>query len=78
MLRIRPRRDCSRICRGSCRSGSTALDNNQNNLIDEIGEGGWDATLLQANHTHATARSEMLYAILVEGAGPLGLGFQPR
>ena len=28
-----------------------------------------------ANHTHITARSEMLYAILVEGRGPLGSVF---
>ena len=56
--------------------GFDGLDNSiQNNLIDEIGEGGWDATLLQSNHTHATARSEMLYAILVEGSGPLGSVF---
>ena len=27
------------------------------------------------NHTHVTARAEMLYAILVEGAGPLGSVF---
>lgn len=30
-----------------------------------------------ANHTHVTARSEMLYAILIEGAGPLGSAFEP-
>jgi prepilin-type N-terminal cleavage/methylation domain-containing protein len=28
-----------------------------------------------ANHKHSTARSEMLYAILVEGRGPLGSAF---
>ncbi len=55
--------------------GFDGLDNNQNNLIDEIGEGGWNLTLVEANHTHATARSEMLYAILVEGSGPLGSVF---
>ena len=31
-----------------------------------------------ANHTHDTARSEMLYAILVEGIRAVGLGLQPR
>ena len=30
-----------------------------------------------ASHTHITARSEMLYAILVAGAGPLGSAFSP-
>ena len=55
--------------------GFDGLDNNQNNLIDEQLEGGWDATLLQSNHTHNTARAEMLYAILVEGSGPLGSVF---
>ncbi len=55
--------------------GFDGLDNNRNNLIDEIGEGGWDLTLLESNHTHNTARAEMLYAILVEGSGPLGSVF---
>jgi prepilin-type N-terminal cleavage/methylation domain-containing protein len=29
-----------------------------------------------ANHTHVTARAEVLYALLVEGSGPLGSVFQ--
>ena len=29
------------------------------------------------NHKHTTARSEMLYALLVEGRGPLGSVFSP-
>ena len=49
-------------------------------LIDEWGEGVDDNNLatVQAhlgNHTHSTARSEMLYALLVEGGGPLGSVF---
>jgi hypothetical protein len=30
-----------------------------------------------ANHTHVTARAEMLYAILVGGTGPFGAAFNP-
>ena len=44
-------------------------------LIDEMGEGvnSTNQALVQGhlnNHTHSTARSEMLYALLVEGRGP--------
>ena len=46
-----------------------------NNLIDEIGEGQWNLATLKVNHTHASARSEVLYAILVEGVGPWGSVF---
>ncbi len=56
-------------------AGFDGVDNNQNNLVDEIAEGAWNVTLVKANHTHVTARAEMLYAILVEGAGPLGSVF---
>jgi hypothetical protein len=49
--------------------------NPPNNLIDEISEGNWDLVTFKANHTHASARSEMLYAILVEGVGPWGSVF---
>ena len=39
-------------------------------------KGGWNlATACKTNHTHVTARSEMLYAILVEGRGPWGSVF---
>jgi prepilin-type N-terminal cleavage/methylation domain-containing protein len=51
-------------------------------LIDEIGEGIPNPadqqtfiSALQHNHLHSTARSEMLYALLVEGRGPLGSVF---
>ena len=51
-------------------------------LVDDIGEGIPSAsdqtTFLSALpqvHTHRTARSEMLYALLVEGRGPLGSVF---
>ena len=63
--------------------GYDMVDNNSNGLIDEYAEGliGLSAQQ-QANlvsnlhsHTHNTARAEMLYAILVEGAGPLGSVF---
>jgi len=62
--------------------GYDGVDNNGNGLIDEISE--WAPTLQQAqaivtllktNHKHNTARSEMLYAILVEGRGPYGSVF---
>ena len=60
---------------GISQIGWDAVDNNGNNLVDEIGEGGWNLQLLQTNHQHVTARSEMLYAILVEGTGPWGSVF---
>jgi hypothetical protein len=49
-------------------------------LIDEMGEGvnSTNQALVQGhlnNHLHSTARSEMLYALLVEGRGPLGSVF---
>ncbi len=60
---------------GCAAIGCDAVDNNGNNLVDEIGEGGWNLAVLQTNHTHNTARAEMLYAILVEGQGPWGTVF---
>ena len=70
-------------------AGYDGVDNNNNGLIDDWAEGvnnpplynTANATALatvQANlaaHKHITARAEMLYAILVEGAGPLGSVF---
>ncbi len=56
-------------------AGFDGVDNNQNNLVDEITEGAWNATLVRTNHLHVTARAETLYAILVEGVGPLGSVF---
>jgi prepilin-type N-terminal cleavage/methylation domain-containing protein len=60
--------------------GYDSTDNDGDGLVDEWDE-GVDATNIAAvtkalqNHTHKTARSEMLYAILVEGQGPLGSTF---
>jgi prepilin-type N-terminal cleavage/methylation domain-containing protein len=62
--------------------GYDGVDNNGNGLVDEISEGiplAANQTLflnaLPATHKHNTARSEMLYALLVEGRGPLGSVF---
>ncbi len=57
--------------------GTNGADDDGDLLIDEHDEGmiRGDATAVArfiANHTHETARSEMLYALLVEGTGPLG------
>ncbi len=61
-------------------AGYDGVDNNQNGMVDEWQEGvtGTNQALVQANlanHKHITARSEMLYAVLVEGQGPLGSVF---
>ncbi len=63
---------------GYAPAGYDGVDNDGNGLIDDFGESGASATAVTAqlaNHTHNTARSEMLYAILVEGLGPLGSAF---
>jgi prepilin-type N-terminal cleavage/methylation domain-containing protein len=60
--------------------GTNGVDDDGDGLIDELdgeGDGGdpvLNAQILQrlANHRHDTARSEVLYALLVEGQGPLG------
>ncbi len=63
-------------------AGFDGINNNGDSLglIDELAEGGGlspnlNPTSAQYSHTHITARSEMLYAMLVEGAGPLGSVF---
>ncbi len=59
-------------------AGYDGVDNNGDGLIDDILENGSAASAmvtLLGNHTHKTARSEMLYALLVEGQGPLGSAF---
>jgi len=68
--------------------GRNGVDDNGNGLIDEISETEWGVSSAQfqairdevlinlAQHEHATARSEMLYAILIEGAGPFGSVFE--
>jgi prepilin-type N-terminal cleavage/methylation domain-containing protein len=59
--------------------GFDMVDDNGNNLIDDYGEWGGDSdgSIAKAlsNHTHITARAEMLYALLVEGQGPYGSVF---
>ncbi len=60
-------------------TGYDGVDNNANGLIDEISEGIPSSTdqvtfmtALMGVHQHNTARSEVLYAVLVEGSGPFG------
>ena len=58
--------------------GYNGVDDDGINGIDDIGESGTTALAVNAqlaSHTHKTARSEMLYAILVEGLSPLGSSF---
>ena len=65
--------------------GYDGVDNDGDGMIDELDEGtpaGTTAAAFAAQvgnqlakHTHKTARAEMLYAILVEGLGPLGSVF---
>jgi prepilin-type N-terminal cleavage/methylation domain-containing protein len=69
-------------------TGYDAVDNDGNGLVDDWTEAVGHPPQWQpdpgvvaivkahlANHTHATARAEMLYAILVEGSGPWGSVF---
>ncbi len=58
-------------------AGYDGVDNNGNGAIDEWAEGvdGTNSAQVVANlnaHQHHTARAETLYAVLVEGVGPLG------
>jgi prepilin-type N-terminal cleavage/methylation domain-containing protein len=60
--------------------GIDGADNNGNGLVDEHSEGisngdGGKIQAFLANHNHETARAEMLYALLVEGSGPMGSVF---
>ncbi len=68
--------------------GTDAADNDGDGLVDEFDEGvsvtpggPADPDAVQAvtrfitNHKHVTARSEMLYALLVNGQGPFGSVF---
>lgn len=65
--------------------GYDGLDNNQDGLVDDLIEGtaGLSASQIAQihtnlqNHTHNTARSEILYAILIYGQGPYGSQLQP-
>jgi len=63
-------------------AGYDGVDNNSNGLVDEMVEGlpnkvDRDNLIsnLRSTHSHKTARSEVLYALLVEGQGPLGAAF---
>lgn len=62
-------------------AGFDGVDNNNNGLVDELSENGAAiAAKMKAKlavHNHRTARSEMLYALLVEGQGPFGSVFSP-
>jgi type II secretory pathway pseudopilin PulG len=68
---------------GYAPAGYDGADNNSNGLIDEYAEGILGLSQPQVaqitmnlfNHTHKTARAEVLYALLVEGQGPLGSVF---
>jgi hypothetical protein len=58
--------------------GYDGADNDGNGLVDDVAESGTSLAAIQmklSNHTHKTARAEALYAILVEGQGPLGSTF---
>jgi hypothetical protein len=65
---------------GYAPQGYDMIDNEGNGLVDDWAEAisGGNSAQIIANiqaHKHNTARAEMLYAILVEGAGPLGSVF---
>ena len=74
---------------GYPKRGHNTNDDDGNGLVDEftaaeLGISGGDFTNLSnlistrlQSHKHITARSEMLYAILVTGSGPLGSAFSP-
>lgn len=61
--------------------GYDGSDNDFDGMVDELNESLSAAeitallTRLSTKHTHKTARSEMLYAILVEGGGTYGSSF---
>jgi prepilin-type N-terminal cleavage/methylation domain-containing protein len=65
---------------GYAPTGYDGADNNNDGMIDNYPEGiaGLNPSQVTqiatnlSNHKHKTARSEMLYALLVEGQGPLG------
>jgi prepilin-type N-terminal cleavage/methylation domain-containing protein len=61
-------------------TGYDGVDNNGDGTVDDALEGinATNQTTVQTalgNHKHITARAEMLYALLVEGNGPLGSVF---
>ncbi len=68
---------------GYASTGYDMIDNDGNGLVDDWGEATNGLSAQQVTnlinnisiHKHITARSEMLYALLVEGSGPLGSVF---
>jgi type II secretory pathway pseudopilin PulG len=66
-------------------TGYDGLDNDGDGFTDDWNEGIFGLTPAQVqvittrliNHRHVTARAETLYAVLVEGRGPLGSVFVP-
>ncbi len=74
---------------GYTTNGTDGVDNDGNGLVDDLTqEGTVDAngspnstavanfSTFVTNHQHKTARAEMLYALLVNGQGPLGSVFE--
>ena len=60
------------------KTGYDSIDNDGNGYVDDLPESGLslaDVQARMAGHTHKSARSEMLYALLVEGLSPLGSVF---
>jgi type II secretory pathway pseudopilin PulG len=69
--------------------GADASDNDGNGYTDEMTAAEWgvpaavftatmtEITAKLSNHRHETARSEVLYALLVNGSGPQGSAFSP-
>jgi prepilin-type N-terminal cleavage/methylation domain-containing protein len=58
--------------------GYDGVDNDGDGLVDNLTETSATLSTVQANlanHSHQTARAEMLYALLVESSGPLGSVF---
>ncbi len=63
---------------GYAKTGYDGIDNDGNGYIDDLAESGLSLAAVEAKmalHTHKSARSEMLYALLVEGLSPLGSVF---
>jgi prepilin-type N-terminal cleavage/methylation domain-containing protein len=63
-------------------AGCDGVDNDSDGFIDNWNEGvdttnSALVTVRLQNHTHVTARAEMLYALLVSGTGPLGSVYSP-
>ncbi len=60
------------------KAGYDGIDNDGNGYIDDLADTGVALAAIEAKmatHTHKSARSEMLYALLIEGLSPLGSVF---